>query len=162
MIKKFIFIMTVLSASNLVAVTFLTAMYFFLMIIDTGIGRYCARVKARKEGRIIREEVQSKKTRLGFISKFSIFVFVIGFVFLIDHFIFDLLLFYWKNDFPFHYTLTAIFLLIFISWEVDSIDEHVYSLTGVTIIKNIKNTLSVFKKTALKILSINQEVKEKL
>lgn len=149
-----------LATSNYVLITMMICLYFILAIIDTGFGRYMARMHAKEYGLPVREIVLSKKTRIGFIAKFIIFSGVISFVFLFDFFLVDVILFYWKEDFPFHYVLTAIFILIFISWEIDSLDEHIYNLTGFTILQKIKGTLIKGKSQIISILKAKNEIKD--
>ncbi len=153
--------MTVLATANLTTIAVLSILYIFFVLLDTGLGRLCARKKAKKKGkRHPRLVVTSKKTRLGLLSKILIFFVVMSFVFAIDHLVIDTLLFYWKNNFPFHYIGTAVFVLIFISWEIDSIDEHVYYLTGFTIIEKIKTSLKKGKELFFKILLMRKQAKD--
>lgn len=152
--------MTILACANLTMVTVLLLIWIFFVTIDTGLGRLNARRDARKNGKEERLAVTSKKTRLGVSAKLLLFFTIMIPVVLADYFFVDVLFFYFKNDLPFHYLLTSFMLLIFISWEVDSVDEHFYRLTGFTVIKKIKETFEKGKNMILGLLKAKNEIKD--
>lgn len=144
--------------NNLMHLAFFTAFYLILVGLDTILGRFAAAKKAKKDGNDARLAVKSKITRLGFTTKILVVMILGIFAYILDYFLFDKLLFAWKPDFPAHFPATTGLILIFTAIEIDSLDEHLYHLTGQTILKNLRNMLNKIRKMVLGFVSFKNEI----
>ncbi|MDX1642037.1 MAG: phage holin family protein, partial [Balneolaceae bacterium] len=93
------------------------------ILLDTIAGRWAAKHFAMKNGKIVREEVTSRKTRQGTLSKVVVYNLVVLTFFLIDHGMINEVV---ESYIPWQFLLTKMTVL-FICWiEFDSIDEKYY------------------------------------
>lgn len=124
------------------------------IILDTLVGRWCAKKEAKRLGKDVRLEVTSKKTRVGLVSKLISYQVSVILLFVIDDYMLnDLVKFFWV-EFPIDYVVTKAMGLILIAIELDSIDESYYKVKGVKLkdiardkIKSIKNLVLGIKNT---------------
>jgi hypothetical protein len=115
---------------------------------DTLAGRWCAKHMAKKEGKDVRLEVTSKKTRIGFVSKSITYFTLLILTFFGDNIIFNDLLLYFIPNFPIEYFISKGLGIIFLLIEFDSLDEKYYKVKGVKLrdiigkkIKQVKNLI---------------------
>lgn len=125
-----------------------------MILADTITGRWAAKNKAKKEGKDIRIEVSSKKTRDGLIPKVLGYTAVILIIYVLDRFMLTDLMTHFFPAFPVEYSVTKCAGLILMWIEFDSIDENYYKVKGVKIkdiittkIKKVVGLLRSFKKT---------------
>ena len=125
-----------------------------LILVDTITGRWAASHIARLEGKDIRLEVSSRKTRDGLIPKILGYISVILFVYVMDRFMLSDLVTHFFPAFPVEYSATKAGGLILMWIEFDSIDENYYKVKGVKIkdiittkIKKVVNLIKSLKKT---------------
>jgi len=131
MIKKLVIFSGLLSFFAPIHVLMLLIGAFILL--DTLVGRWCAKKLAQKEGKDVRLEVTSRKTRVGFTSKVITYQTAIILLFIIDDYILNDLVRYFFTEFPIEYIITKAMGLILIAIEFDSIDEKYYLVKGVRI-----------------------------
>lgn len=117
-----------------------------MILIDTFYGRWAAKQIAIKEGKDPRNEVTSKKTRVGFISKFLTYEISIILAFIIDKWAINSIV---MSFFPIEFLATKLIGLFIIWIEFTSIDEKIYRVKGykvfdkfVEFVKKIKNSIS--------------------
>jgi len=130
----------------------LMALVGIMIGLDTITGRWAARVKARKEGKDVRLEVSSKRTRNGLIPKILGYNAVILTVYILDRFMLSDLLTHFFPTFPVEYSATKCAGLILMWIEFDSIDENYYKVKGVKIkdiisdkFKKVKGVTNIIK-----------------
>lgn len=119
----------------------LACLVFFAVLIDTAVGRWYAKRN--------NEEVTSKKTRIGFVTKMITYGAGLFFIFLLDKFLInDFMLLY----FPKEYLATAFTTMFIISIEYSSVDEKIKWATGkgisdrvIEFVKKIKKTINLVK-----------------
>lgn len=123
------------------------------ILTDTLTGRWAARHIARLEGKDVRLEVSSRKTRDGLIPKILGYISVILFVYILDRFMLSDLVTHFFPAFPVEYSATKIGGLILMWIEFDSIDENYYKVKGIRIkdiisdkIKKLRELIKSFKK----------------
>jgi len=123
------------------------------ILADTLSGRWAARHIARLEGKDVRLEVSSRKTRDGLIPKILGYISVILFVYILDRFMLSDLVTHFFPAFPVEYSATKIGGLILMWIEFDSIDENYYKVKNVRIkdiisdkVKKLRELFKSFKK----------------
>jgi len=123
------------------------------ILADTLSGRWAARHIARLEGKDVRLEVSSRKTRDGLIPKILGYISVILFVYILDRFMLSDLVTHFFPAFPVEYSATKIGGLILMWIEFDSIDENYYKVKNVRIkdiisdkVKKLRELIKSFKK----------------
>jgi len=105
------------------------------ILMDTIAGRWAAKKHALKTGKIVREEVTSRKTRQGTLSKAIVYNLVVITFFVIDKSIINEVV---LNYTPYEFMATKIATL-FICWiEFDSIDEKYYNVKGIRLKDKIR------------------------
>src|SRR5690554_5227474 len=132
LITKFAFIIATFFAPTVM----LMLIVGLAILMDTIAGRWAAKRKALKEGKPVREEVTSRKTRQGTLSKVIVYNLVVITFFMIDSaMINEVVLLY----VPFEFAVTKVATL-FICWiEFDSIDEKYYHVKGVRLKDKIRS-----------------------
>lgn len=130
------------------------------IIIDTYIGRWAAKKKAIKEGKDVRLEVTSRKTREGFVSKMIAYQVAIILLFVLDKYLFHDLLMYFLPTFPIKYAVTKVMGVVLLLIEFDSIDEHYYNVTGKRIKEIIREKIRSVKKTIIGAKNFKDEIEE--
>jgi hypothetical protein len=123
------------------------------ILADTLSGRWAARHIARLDGKDVRLEVSSRKTRDGLIPKILGYISVILFVYILDRFMLSDLVTHFFPAFPVEYSATKIGGLILMWIEFDSIDENYYKVKNVRIkdiisdkVKKLRELFKSFKK----------------
>lgn len=97
------------------------------ILIDTLAGRWAASFQAKKEGKVAREEVTSKKTRQGVVEKSVSYSLVVLTFYCIDYAILNEVVI---DYVPWQHISTKV-VVLFICWvEYDSIDEKYYRVKG--------------------------------
>lgn len=148
----------------LVALAFFGPIYPIMLLIgmvvitDTIMGRWCAKRLAKKEGKDVRLEVTSRKTRLGFISKTLAYQAAIIFTFILDSYFLGDLIQYFVPEFPITFVVTKLLGVILILIEFDSIDEKYYKVTG----KRMKNIIKEKIKKLKNLILGGKDVKDEL
>lgn len=119
------------------------------VFLDTLAGRWAAKHKAIKEGKEVRLEVTSKKTRKGFVSKAFTYVGLLILVFFADNVIFHDLLTYFLPTFPIEYFVTKGLGIIFLLIEFDSFDEKYFMVKGIRLRDVIGKKIKQIKKAIM-------------
>jgi len=134
----------------------LMALVGIMILLDTFTGRWAAKHQAIKDGKDVRLEVSSKKTRNGLMPKLIWYNVVVITVFILDRFMLSDLLTHFVPTFPVEYSATKCAGLILMWIEFDSIDENYYKVNGVT----IKDIIAEKIKKAKKITKVIKPEKE--
>ena len=120
-----------------------------MILADTITGRWAAKHNAKKEGKDVRLEVSSKKTRDGLIPKVLGYTSVIMIVYILDRFMLTDLMTHFFPAFPVEYSVTKCAGLILMWIEFDSIDENYYKVKGIRIktivAEKVKKLKGLFK-----------------
>lgn len=149
--SKFLLIITTFFAPTFI----LMAIVGLAILLDTITGRWAAKHFARKEGKVVREEVTSKKTRLGTLSKVITYNLVVITVFLIDYAMINEVV---LNYLPFEYMITKLSVLFLCWMEFDSIDEKYYRVKGVTLKDKIREFFRSAKVTIQNIFDLKKDL----
>jgi hypothetical protein len=131
------------------------------IILDTFFGRWSAKKVAEREGKDVRLEVTSKKTRNGLVSKIITYNIAIGTLFIIDFYMLNDVVLYFFESFPIHYLVTKLVGIIFVLIEFDSIDEKYYIVTGKRLKQTIKSKINDGKTSVLNISDFASKLKNK-
>jgi len=130
------------------------------IVADTVVGRWAAKRTAKKEGKDVRLEVTSRKTRKGLVSKMIAYQAVIVLLFILDDYMLHDLVAYFIPNFPIEYAITKLVGVILLLIEADSIDEHYYKVTGKRIKTLIQDKVRALKKLILGVKEFKEEVEE--
>lgn len=128
-------------------------------IIDTIMGRWAAKKIAQKEGKDVRLEVTSRKTRIGLVSKLITYQLVIISLFVLDGYLLNDLVTYFLPSFPITYAVTKLIGVILLLIEFDSIDEHIYKVKGIRFSKLIKNQIKRIKNIIMGLKNFKDKIK---
>jgi hypothetical protein len=126
------------------------------ILFDTIVGRWSAKVIAIKEGKNPREEVTSRKTRVGAIPKIIAYNLVVITMYLIDYSILNEIL---LGVLPWQYLTTKASVLFLIWLELDSIDESYYYATGTRLKNRIRDFIRSVKKTIAELINFKNDIK---
>lgn len=130
------------------------------IVFDTLAGRWAARFVARRDGKDVRLEVTSKKTREGFVLKAITYNIMILTLYAIDKNVLNSLVLYWFPNFPIDYVVTKIFGFIVVLIEFDSIDEKYYIVKGVRLKDQLRDKTRVVKDMAASFFKFVQSSKK--
>lgn len=129
--------------------------------VDTYFGRKAARKKAVDAGKEPRLEVTSKKTRDGFLSKAGTYIGILILCLFLDKIMLnDLILYFFGAAFPIHFLITKGLGIILILIELDSLDEHYFTLKGKRLKDLIKSKISNIKKLIIGAKKFKDEIEE--
>lgn len=131
------------------------------IILDTFFGRWAAKKVAERDGKDVRLEVTSKKTRNGLVSKIITYNVAIGTLFIIDLNLLHDTVMYFIPKFPIEFLVTKVIGVIFVLVEFDSIDEKYYIVTGKRLKQSIKSKINDGKKSVLNISEFASKLKNK-
>lgn len=115
-----------------------------MTVVDTFYGRWAAKQIAIREDKNPRDEVTSKKTRVGFISKILSYEIGIILAFLVDKWILNFIV---MSFFPIEYLVTKLIGLFIIWIEFTSIDEKIYRVKGYKMMDKFSEFVKKIKKT---------------
>lgn len=153
--KWFLVVLTYFSPINFVFVIIGSA-----LVVDTIAGRWAAKHVARREGKDVRLEVTSKKTREGFVIKAITYNVMILSLYAIDKNILNAMVFYWFPQFPIDFIITKAFGFVIALIEYDSIDEKYYIVRGTRLKTQITDKVKGIKKTLISVFKFTKELKE--
>jgi hypothetical protein len=128
--------------------------------IDTLAGRWCAKHMALREGKDVRLEVTSKKTRKGFIGKAFTYIALLILMFFADSIILNDLLKYFISNFPIDYFFSKGLGIIFLLIEFDSFDEKYYKVKGVRLRDIITKKIRQVKKVIMGLKDTKDEIEK--
>lgn len=131
------------------------------IMLDTFFGRWAAKKVAEREGKDVRMEVTSKKTRNGLVSKIITYNIAIGTLFIIDFYMLNDVVVYFFESFPIQYLVTKVVGIIFVLIEFDSIDEKYYIVTGRRLKQTIRAKVIDGKKAVLSASEFASKLKSK-
>lgn len=119
---------------------------FFVVIVDT--------ITGRKAARKLGEEVNSRKTRLGLVSKIITYFTVILMAYFTDYFILnEITTHYVWFDYLFTRTWTGI--LIWVEWT--SINENIKKMRGISLNEKAIEFINGVKKVITELMTIKQQ-----
>lgn len=131
------------------------------IMLDTFFGRWAAKKVAQREGKDVRLEVTSKKTRNGMVSKIITYNIAIGTLFAIDFNLLNQTVMYFIPKFPIEFLITKVVGVVFVMIEFDSIDEKYYIVTGKRLKQSIKSKINDGKKSVLSMSEFASKLKNK-
>jgi len=126
----------------------LMALVGAMILADTLTGRWAAKYVAIQEGKDVRLEVSSQKTRDGLLPKVFSYTSVVLIIYVLDRFMLTDLFTHFLPTFPVEYSATKCAGLILMWVEFDSIDENYYKVKGVRIKDIIADKFKAAKKLA--------------
>lgn len=138
-------------------VVIMFALVGLAILSDTLAGRWCARHKARAEGKDERLEVTSRKTREGALQKIIAYNLAMLTLYLVDYWAVNEIV---KFYLPWDFLLTKIGTIFLVWIEFDSIDEKFYKVKGVRITTRMREFLSVFRKLIGVFINTKNKMKE--
>lgn len=130
----------------------------FFVMFDTLFGRWSAKRIAQRDGKEVRKEVSSKKTRRGFCDKSLMYLLLMSSIYVLDHFMFNQLLMWIIPTFPIEYIISKLMGFILVLIEADSIDEKIYNVKGVRISELIKSKIKGLRGTVKEVRELRNEI----
>lgn len=132
------------------------------IVLDTLFGRWAAKEVAKREGKDVRKEVVSKKTRRGTLDKMVIYLLLISLLYVMDKNLISPLIQWALPSFPIEEITTKLVGFILCLIEADSIDEKIYNVKGVRIKELIANHLNGLKKVITKVRETKDHIVDKM
>lgn len=129
----------------------------FFVILDTLFGRWAAKRIAEREGKEVRKEVSSKKTRRGFGDKTMMYMLLMGSIYILDYFMFHKLICWVIPSFPIEYIISKVMGFILVLIEADSIDEKIYNVKGIRMSTLIKTKVKTLRGTVKNIRDVKDD-----
>lgn len=119
---------------------------FFVVIVDT--------ITGRKAARKLNEEVNSRKTRLGLVSKIITYFTVILMAYFTDYFILNEITTHYVW-FDYLFTRTWAGILIWVEWT--SINENIKKMRGISLNEKAVDFIKGVKKVISELMTIKQQ-----
>lgn len=119
---------------------------FFVVIVDT--------ITGRKAARKLNQEVNSRKTRLGLVSKIITYFTVILMAYFTDYFILNEITTHYVW-FDYLFTRTWAGILIWIEWT--SINENIKKMRGISLNEKAVDFIKGVKKVITELMTIKQQ-----
>lgn len=134
----------------------------FAILLDTLAGRWAAKKLAKRNGKDVRLEVTSKKTREGFITKVITYNIAMVTLFVIDDHLLNPVIYYFWETFPVNFIITKFIGFVIVLIELDSVDEKYYIVKGVRILTKFSKMLKRIKYSVIDIFKFKKEVEQSI